>query len=359
MYRKLWLMVWSAGTVVCITGSASPLAAQHCGQERWAVKTGTDPDVGRVDLSNPKNTTIADLVRLTAPSPLPTNTRFAPTEDTVFVLNATLRQYKIESGPHGDSDYHLVLEDGSGHTMVAEIPLPACVGPGSPFAGQIASTRAKFDAQFTVTPSFQTAGIPVQVKGVGFFDFFHNQTGAAPNVIELHPVLDITFGPPPVSVPDFALSLSSPAASVNQGGSSSTVISTTGSNGFDIGSVSLAVAGLPSGVTATITPAGAGSSTLTLLAAPGAAAGTFPVAVTGTGGGKSHTVTLMLTVNPSAAPCAPTQEWEYRSITAATEADLINQANSLGSQEWELVSVVRNQTGPAYVGFLKRPKRAF
>jgi uncharacterized protein (TIGR03437 family) len=33
----------------------------------------------------------------------------------------------------------------------------------------------------------------VQVKGVGFFDFLHGQTGAAPNGIELHPVLDVEF----------------------------------------------------------------------------------------------------------------------------------------------------------------------
>ncbi len=31
------------------------------------------------------------------------------------------------------------------------------------------------------------------MKGVGFFDFIHGQTGVAPNGIELHPILDITF----------------------------------------------------------------------------------------------------------------------------------------------------------------------
>jgi hypothetical protein len=32
------------------------------------------------------------------------------------------------------------------------------------------------------------------VTGVGFFDFKHGQTGVAPNAIELHPLLDISFG---------------------------------------------------------------------------------------------------------------------------------------------------------------------
>ena len=33
----------------------------------------------------------------------------------------------------------------------------------------------------------------VRVTGVGFFDFAHGQRGAAPNEIELHPVLEIEF----------------------------------------------------------------------------------------------------------------------------------------------------------------------
>jgi hypothetical protein len=35
----------------------------------------------------------------------------------------------------------------------------------------------------------------VRVTGVGFFDKIHGQTGAAPNGIELHPVLGIEFLP--------------------------------------------------------------------------------------------------------------------------------------------------------------------
>jgi hypothetical protein len=30
------------------------------------------------------------------------------------------------------------------------------------------------------------------IRGVGFFDFLHGQTGVAPNGIELHPVLKFT-----------------------------------------------------------------------------------------------------------------------------------------------------------------------
>jgi len=40
-------------------------------------------------------------------------------------------------------------------------------------------------------PSFQTANIPVQIKGVGMFDFLHGSDRRCANGIELHPVLDI------------------------------------------------------------------------------------------------------------------------------------------------------------------------
>ena len=42
---------------------------------------------------------------------------------------------------------------------------------------------------WTVTTSFKTANVPVQIVGVGMFDFLHGQTGVAPNAFELHPVL--------------------------------------------------------------------------------------------------------------------------------------------------------------------------
>jgi len=109
-------------------------------------------------------------------------------------LNATLTEFKLED----DSDYHVVLQDADGKTMIAEIPLPACVGAGSPFLPEIIEARSTFNSRLTATTSLKTANIPVQIKGVGFFDSVHGQTGVAPNGIELHPVLDINFDPAPV-----------------------------------------------------------------------------------------------------------------------------------------------------------------
>ena len=164
-----------------------------CGVERWPVKTGTDTDVGKINLQSTTPTTIASLDALAAPATLPQNNRVAPTETTVFQVSATLTRYKLEN----DSDYHLILVDGSGHSMITEIPDPACVASSSPLRTSIQKTRAAFDAQFAATTSFQNANIPVTVTGVGFFDFQHGQTGVAPNGIELHPMLDITFSGAP------------------------------------------------------------------------------------------------------------------------------------------------------------------
>jgi hypothetical protein len=276
-----------------------PLLAQSCGVERWSVKTGTDADIGKVTLSSQSANSILTMRGWTAPSPIPANNRVSPFETTVWVLNATLTEYKLES----DSDYHLILSDASGNTIIAEIPLPACVGSGSPLLSGITNARTEFNARFTPTSSFKTANIPVQITGIGMFDFLHGQTGVAPNGIELHPVLDVVFNPS--SSPDFAISASPAAVSAAQGFATTTTISTTVSGGFSA-AIALTASGVPSGASASFSPTsigapGSGSSTLTLSAGT-AAAGTYPVTVTGTGGGKTHTTSVSFTVTSSASP---------------------------------------------------------
>src|SRR5690349_18199774 len=95
------------------TPTLTPSAAPICGLERWAVKTGTDSDAKLVNLNSSKLTTIADLIKLPAPSSLPENKRIAPTESTVWVITATLTGFKLED----DHDYHLVLSDEKNNTM--------------------------------------------------------------------------------------------------------------------------------------------------------------------------------------------------------------------------------------------------
>ncbi|HSN18345.1 MAG TPA: hypothetical protein VLV87_09040 [Gammaproteobacteria bacterium] len=166
-----------------------------CSVERWAVKTGTDADVGRVDLARSTATTIGALRALPAPSILPADHRVPPTETTQFTVAGRLKQYKLAV----DSDYHLVIVDETGHTMIAEIPDPRDMDKDSPFIAGVRNARAEFDKAYKATYFFKSAGVPVCVKGIGFFDFKHGQPGVAPNGIELHPLLDIQFNRCPTS----------------------------------------------------------------------------------------------------------------------------------------------------------------
>jgi hypothetical protein len=162
----------------------------ECGEWRKSVKNGIDSDAHLVDLSGPTPTTIARMNRWSPPLLFPADNRIAPYETTLWVVNATLTEYRRST----DQDYHLNLRDDSGKTMIAEIPCPCCIGTSTPIASLITAARSRFDSFFTATDTFQPANISVRVAGVGMFDFPHEgQLGAARNHIELHPVLDISF----------------------------------------------------------------------------------------------------------------------------------------------------------------------
>ncbi len=269
--------------------SAAHVSAQ-CNSERWSVKTGTDQDVSQVNLSSRVSTTIQSLASLATPKSIPSNKRINSTEKTVWVVNATLVKF-IHAY---DSDYHMVIKDSAGRTMIAEIPDPNCVASGSPFASGIAHARQQFDARFTASDEFQTVSVPVTVTGVGFFDYKEGQEGIAPNGIELHPILDIVFNA------DFSLSSSSPSMTIARGDSGTATITSTISTGFN-SAVALSVTGLPNGATATFAPSsigapGNGTSNLTLALASTTPPGTYNVTVTGTGGGQTHTTNINLTV---------------------------------------------------------------
>jgi len=187
-------------------GDAPSSGGEHCGTERWAVKTLSDGDAARVNFS-PVAATVTDLRALPAPGSLPQASRIAPTELTTFSVTANVVEFKIES----DLDIHLVIADpnDSGATMIAEFPNAADC------SGAVSSThRANMETarQALVTllgqPSsshFNFINGTITLTGVGFFDFKHGQTGVAPNAIELHPVLSVASGtsavPPDTSAP--------------------------------------------------------------------------------------------------------------------------------------------------------------
>ncbi len=231
-----------------------PAELDKPGSERWPVKTGQDPDRAKVgkNVINGEDlgagiveATIEELTSLPRPPGLTDASKDPPqfkdvrdgiTEVTIWRIEATILALKHEK----DGDYHLVLQGASGTEMVAEIPTPTTEFLGdSPWLDNIAAARQEVDdklvralspADFALVdgkfmphgattfqsrqmadprlsfqtpppgskaqqPLFATKITPTQVRitGVGFFDRAHGATGAAPNVIELHPALKIEW----------------------------------------------------------------------------------------------------------------------------------------------------------------------
>jgi hypothetical protein len=224
------------------------------GSERWPVKTGQDPDRAKVGKNIVDGTdlgagivesTLEELISLPRPQGMEDASRDPPrfmsvrngtTEVTIWRITARIIALKHEK----DGDYHLVLQGTSGQQMVAEIPTPTTVFIGdSPWIDNIGQARQEIDDKLVrslspasfgimnnklvpqgaatsplrmnpapsvsfvtppagsglIQPLFQTAISPrlARITGVGFFDRAHGATGAAPNVIELHPVLKIEW----------------------------------------------------------------------------------------------------------------------------------------------------------------------
>jgi len=196
---------------------AGTSAAQNCGgTERWGPKDGTDQEAANIDLTNITPATVADLLAIHQPQlPSDNTTRIVPDETHVYRVQARLVKWKRES----DNDYHLVLTDDTlnyteesahppvpptGHSFIGEVPDPSCFsgsdgsfGSQTPFADGITSARQTMDQRFPNADQSGAwndgAGAQVEITGIGFFDRPHNQTGRAPNNIEIHPVLSIRF----------------------------------------------------------------------------------------------------------------------------------------------------------------------
>lgn len=166
-----------------------PVSSYACGKIRWAIKIGTDKDAQTINVNNSQKVSINELLRKKASFPPTDSSRIKPTEITVYEVVAILTDYKHSD----DGDYHLVLQDENGRTMIAELPDPDCVPERGALAKYIKTAREQFDSQLSPTDSFNQANRRVKIKGVGFYDHIHGQRGVAPNGIELHPVLGIEF----------------------------------------------------------------------------------------------------------------------------------------------------------------------
>lgn len=143
---------------------------------------------------------------------------------------------------------------------------------------------------------------------------------------------DVAVTPNAAAASDFSLSVSPASQNVAPGGSVAYTVTTAVTSG-SAQSVSLAVSGLPAGVTGSFNPASVSAgatSTLTLTAASSAAAATSTFTVTGTGSAATHTATasvsvtapaandFSVSVSPSSQTVAPGGSTSYTVATAVT-----------------------------------------
>src|SRR6267143_2003210 len=179
---SVWLLA------ACFALSVPPASA--CGKERWLVKTVTDKDAAKVQEA-PTPGTINQLRQTPAPiNPnLRPDSRYSPTELTTYEVTGYITLIKAEA----DQDYHIVLADDTGRTIIVESTHPDCALK-SRFKAEIGQVRTALDQAFKgpISRPIKTRKL-VAVTGVGFFDHIHGQTGVAPNGIELHPILQVVL----------------------------------------------------------------------------------------------------------------------------------------------------------------------
>jgi hypothetical protein len=193
MVRSI-VVALACGVVVALFAatSASPgsrvaTAVAGCSGARRQVETLTDAGASNVSLS-PQGSTVARIGRLAVPRRLG-RSRIEGVETTTYRINARLVQMKLER----DGDIVLVVVDPQTHgTMLVEFPAPAC------------TKRARADAQRLVSGarasliaacgrpdpgSVTRVGGRATFTGVGFVDADADTSYAAPNRVELAPVL--------------------------------------------------------------------------------------------------------------------------------------------------------------------------
>jgi hypothetical protein len=165
-----------------------------CGSERQLVKVAADANAGTVNILPQRDTTIEALGALPAPDPPIAG---GEARGRWSSMAAEFETFRIEGSifaarKEDDGDIHLALSDGRDHHLIAEVVDPRCA-EGSIALDPIRAVRLQLRAYLEVFTrqrlEERLVGKHVLVTGIGFFDKLHGQKGAAPNGIELHPVI--------------------------------------------------------------------------------------------------------------------------------------------------------------------------
>ena len=170
-----------------------------CAGPRWPVKTMADPLAGQVDLAHPQVSTVALLRGLAVPTVSNGSGRLAGVETRVVRLTAELLSGRVS--PDGDLAVVIRPAGRPTDTMLIEFPAQRCLTPQTPAPVRAAAAGARrtFEAGCGSLRATKTAlAGTVTVTGVVFVDTPHklkngtNARQAAPDEVELHPVLAVS-----------------------------------------------------------------------------------------------------------------------------------------------------------------------
>ncbi len=162
----------------------------------------------------------------------------------------------------------------------------------------------------------------------------------------------LTYG----STPRFSFKLSAARATVTAGTATTATVTIAADPGY-AGNVGLSVTGLPTGATASLSPAtvaAPGSSTLTVTTAATTAAGTYTVVVKGADAGDAQSTTLLLTVvvpdfTVAATPAAVTVAQGKKATVSLTVGSVNGFAGSVALSATGMSSGVTAAFSPATV----------
>ena len=168
----------------------TPTSGLSCGVERWPVKTLSDANAGEVNFGTVQTVTIKELNQQPVHCTGIPSVRTFPQEFVLYETTGRITFARFED----DRDYHVALADLSEpvYTIVTEVADPNCNGAiQSAFRSLLVQARSAFDSLRGTGSLSSLIGTTVRVRGVGFYDFNHGQTGRSQSCMELHPLTSI------------------------------------------------------------------------------------------------------------------------------------------------------------------------
>jgi len=235
--------------------------------------------------------------------------------------------YPIVVSGFGGGDTHTavvsvtVTSNGQPTLTVSALPSSLTVAQGSNASSSITTTiGGSFNNAVRLSASgvpsgasvtFNPATIPAPGAGtsamtvsagsttqVGIYPITVTATGGG-----LSPTTTLTLTVTQSQGPNLTVSASPASLTLGQGSQGTSLITTTGSGGFN-SQVALSATGVPTGTTVSFAPTpisapGSGTSTMTINVGAATPTGTYPMIVTATGGGLAPTTTVTLTVTNS------------------------------------------------------------